>query len=159
MAQKQSNGYLNVQLVGLQFMFLALYILVVVLSLEGGNSLNIAGVKIGEFDIAFILAGIVTQFVFSMYLFIRWNRTSYRIENNHLIVTSGFMTTESRSINLNDLIAPYARQSLLGKYFGYGTVELAIRFSDSPMYLQGVHNPNGFVKTIRQRANANSTLA
>lgn len=146
----QSNGYLNAQLISLQAIFLLIYAVVIALSLEGTTVLSVGGLLIGEFDVAFIMFGIMLQFVFSLVFLARWKNTSYAISDSNLIITSGLFTTDSRAIELKDLVAPHSSQSLLGKYYGYGTVELKVRFGDNPIYLPGVPYPDKFIQNLNQ---------
>jgi uncharacterized membrane protein YdbT with pleckstrin-like domain len=146
----QSNGYLNAQLISLQAIFLLIYAVLIALSPEGTTVLNIGGLLIGEFDVAFIMLGIIMQFAFSLVFLARWKNTSYAISDSNLIITSGLFTTDSRAIDLKDLVAPHSSQSLLGKYYDYGTVELKVRFGDNPIYLPGVPYPDKFIQNLNQ---------
>ncbi|HPD99322.1 PH domain-containing protein [Candidatus Saccharibacteria bacterium] len=146
---KQSKGYLHSQLLGLHVTFIAVYIAIIALSIEGDTVFNIAGLIVGEFDISIILVGFIVQMLFSFVVMNHWSNTMFKITDNAVAITTGIISQHTQTISLDDIVAPQVHQSPLGTYYSYGTITFNVRFSDEPIQLRGVSMPNTFIEDMR----------
>jgi len=87
---------------------------------------------------------IILEFLFILKLFIQWAGTSYLISKKHLIKRIGIINIREEISHFDDIRSITVSQSILGKLFNYGNIELITSASggyQTTLVLAGINNP------------------
>jgi uncharacterized membrane protein YdbT with pleckstrin-like domain len=75
---------------------------------------------------------------------LRWNGTSFTITDQRVILDRGVLSRTSKIIPIDRVQDVSTRQPILGRIFGYGTVEIDAAGSQGAELLDHVPGPNHF---------------
>jgi uncharacterized membrane protein YdbT with pleckstrin-like domain len=78
----------------------------------------------GELRLVVILAGLAVAGLWVIAAWVRWSSTSLTVTDHRVVLESGILNRESKVIPLDRVQDVSTRQSLSGRLFGYGTVEI-----------------------------------
>jgi uncharacterized membrane protein YdbT with pleckstrin-like domain len=95
-----------------------------------------------------ILFVVLVMFVFVDIQFIRWRAESYTITDQRIIIRRGVISHFSRAIGLSRVQDVSTFQALLGRMFGFGTVEIETAGRDGAEVLTYVPRPMEFRNVI-----------
>ena len=118
-------------------------VLLVILVVLGGDVLlrtNLAG----EVRLLLTLLVLALAGAWAIVTWIRWTSTSFTITDQRVILDSGVFSRSSRVIPINRVQDVATRRSLLGRVFGFGTVEIDAAGSQGAERLDHVPAPDHF---------------
>ncbi|MBJ7601074.1 PH domain-containing protein [Candidatus Nephthysia bennettiae] len=78
----------------------------------------------GEVRLLVTLAGLAVAGLWMIVEWVRWSSTSLTVTDHRVVLESGILSRESKVIPLDRIQDVSTRQSLAGRLFGYGTVEI-----------------------------------
>jgi len=90
------------------------------------------------------LAAVAILGWWAIVLWLRWNGTSFTITDQRVILDRGVLSRASKIIPIDRVQDVSTRQSILGRVFGYGTVEIDAAGSQGAERLDHVPAPNHF---------------
>jgi uncharacterized membrane protein YdbT with pleckstrin-like domain len=70
------------------------------------------------------LAGLAVAGLWMIVGWVRWSSTSLTVTDHRVVLESGILSRESKVVPLDRIQDVSTRQSLAGRLFGYGTVEI-----------------------------------
>lgn len=144
---KQSAGYLFVRLLFVQAIFIAFNIFLVLVGDESSIIPHLPILRISYLDILLILFGIVLNFALFLLVFAVWQSIEYRLSSEHLIFRKGLWSFGSESVvSFSSIERTAVRQSIIGRIFNYGNVEVMVNAGNShrALKLNGVPFPHQF---------------
>lgn len=107
-----------------------------------------------EYDLVYYFSVGVFEILLTLYLFFRWYRESYRIDEGGIRHRSGLLIRRETTVQLADVRSVHFSQGLLGKLGKYGTVTLHLKGSPETVALKDVPYPKrcaDIVLAIRRR--------
>lgn len=93
------------------------------------------------------LVKIILEFSFILYLFFEWAGISYIITKKHIIKRVGIMSSREEIFHFDNIRAITVNQSVLGKLFNYGDIELKTSASggyQAALILVSINNPHKY---------------
>jgi uncharacterized membrane protein YdbT with pleckstrin-like domain len=87
-------------------------------------ALNVAISMPGELRLLVTLGGLATAGLWAIVAWVRWSSTSMTVTDHRVVLESGILNRESKVIPLDRVQDVSTRQSLSGRLFGYGEVEI-----------------------------------
>jgi uncharacterized membrane protein YdbT with pleckstrin-like domain len=87
-------------------------------------ALNVAISMPGELRLLVTLGGLASAGLWAIVAWVRWSSTSMTVTDHRVVLESGILNRESKVIPLDRVQDVSTRQSLSGRLFGYGEVEI-----------------------------------
>jgi uncharacterized membrane protein YdbT with pleckstrin-like domain len=103
---------------------LARSLLLPALSVVAVLALTVAVSLPPEVRLLVTLAGLAVAGLWMIVGWVRWSSTSLTVTDHRVVLESGILSRESKVIPLDRIQDVSTRQSLSGRLFGYGTVEI-----------------------------------
>jgi membrane protein YdbS with pleckstrin-like domain len=155
---KQSAGYMFVQLLTIQLIFMIIIAFLVFVQDEPTSLSTLPFFHISTVDIILILLGIIINFILFVVIFAVWQSIEYRISTERLDTRKGIIMVNLQSIKLTDIEDCLTRQGILGKIFNYGTIELYLHDAKKWVRLKGVPFADQFLNQLKTRVLVNRNL-
>jgi len=95
---------------------------------------------------------VIFEFSFILFLFFQWAGTSYFITKKHIIKRVGIMNSREEVFHFDNIRAITVNQSLLGKLFNYGDIELKTSASggyQAALVLVSINNPHKYEAQLK----------
>lgn len=93
---------------------------------------------------------IITKIVFTVIIVYQWLNKRYEIRPGRLVYKKGILTRKDEGFNLTDIDKITYTQSLLGKIFNYGTINLYSSSIDDWFYLNSIPNPERYLELLKK---------
>lgn len=90
------------------------------------------------------LAAVAIFGLWAIVTWLRWNATSYTVTDQRVILDQGVLGRSSKIIPIDRVQDVSTRQSLFGRIFGYGTVEIDAAGARGAEVLEHLPGPNRF---------------
>lgn len=96
----------------------------------------------GEARLLVTLAGLAVAGLWMILGWVRWSSTSLTVTDHRVLLETGILSRESKVIPLDRVQDVATRQSLAGRLFGYGDVEIDAAGATGSELLDHVPNPH-----------------
>ena len=96
----------------------------------------------GEMRLLLTLIGLAVAGFWMIVGWVRWSSISLTVTDHRVLLESGILSRESKVIPLDRVQDVSTRQSLAGRLFGYGTVEIDAAGPTGSELLDQVPNPH-----------------
>jgi uncharacterized membrane protein YdbT with pleckstrin-like domain len=118
---------------------------------------RISGHDIGS--IKAVVGLIIGLFVVAAFLlrYLRWRYTTYILTDRRILLSSGILSRHTESITLDRIQDTATSQSLIGRIFKAGTVEIESAGRDGSERLALIQDPVGFSNTLQAAVEAHRT--
>ena len=97
-----------------------------------------------DYRILAMLAALAVAGLWAIAVYVRWSAASITLTNQRVIFTDGVLSRSSKVIPIDRVQDVSTQQSLLGRAFGYGRVEIDAAGSAGAEVLDHLPDPNGF---------------
>ena len=148
---RQSPIVLVTRLFFLEFIFLAIYLLVrvpkVLISPALPDELFAA---LNSVSVIIFLALSVLQVIFAVFITLSWTNEYYIIRSGDILHRKGTFTLNEETFSLRNVEAFTVDETFWGKIFGYGTIKFFSPVLKTDYYLMNVPNPLELKKTIER---------
>jgi len=99
---------------------------------------------------------LLTYGILAVYDYLRYRNTRLIFREKFLVFETGAFTIRSKEIPYEDILNVRAEQSLIGRWFEYGTVAVIMRYGADTIVFKYVHEPEALRKAIQSRFVASS---
>jgi uncharacterized membrane protein YdbT with pleckstrin-like domain len=83
--------------------------------------------------------------------YLNYKNTKLSFEDKFLVYVSGALTTHSKEIPYEDIKTVRVEQSIIGKYFHYGTVLISMKESLDTITFRYVNDPEAVRKAVQDK--------
>ena len=83
--------------------------------------------------------------------YLNYKNTKLSLEPKFIVYVSGALTTNSKEIPYEDIKSIRVEQSILGKFFNYGSILIVMKESPDSIVFKFVNAPETVRKTIQSR--------
>jgi uncharacterized membrane protein YdbT with pleckstrin-like domain len=97
-----------------------------------------------DYRLIAVLAALAIAGLSAIVVYIRWTAASFMLTNQRVLLTYGVFSRSSKVIPIDRVQDVSTKQSLLGRAFGYGRVEIDAAGSAGAEVLDHMPDPNGF---------------
>ena len=97
-----------------------------------------------DYRILAVLAAVALAGLWSMVVYVRWTAASITLTNQRVILAYGVFSRASKVIPIDRIQDVSTQQSLIGRLFGYGRVEIDAAGSSGAEALDHMPDPDGF---------------
>lgn len=104
-------------------------------------ALGVVGSIPGDLRLALTLLALALAGLWLIVAWIRWSSASLTVTDQRVLLESGILNRTSKVIPLNRIQDVSTRESLLGRLFGYGTVEIDAAGLEGSEVLDHVPSP------------------
>lgn len=106
-----------------------------------------------------VIGLVIGLFVVAAFLlrYLRWRFTTYVLTDKRILLSKGILSRYTESITLDRIQDTATSQSLIGRVFKAGTVEIESAGRDGTERLTLIHDPVGFSNTLQQAVEAHRT--
>lgn len=94
---------------------------------------------------------LLTYGILALYDYLVFRNTRLVFEDKFLTFETGAFTTKSKEIPYEDILNVRAEQSLIGRWFEYGTVTATMKDSTDTIVFKYVHSPEAVRRAIRSK--------
>jgi len=113
---------------------------------EGFNSELVFNVI--AYDTMVIFLVMVFQVILTLYLFLKWFSESYTLKEGYIIHRWGILLIRERRFKLDNVESITYVQSILGRIFQYGTIQIRYPSDERVEQLSAVAYPDQFVGMV-----------
>jgi|SRR5438093_7581302 len=97
-----------------------------------------------DYRLLAVLAAVALAGLSAIVVYIRWTSASFTLTNQRVLLAYGVFSRNSKVIPIDRVQDVSTQQSLLGRAFGYGRVEIDAAGSAGAEVLDHMPDPNGF---------------
>jgi uncharacterized membrane protein YdbT with pleckstrin-like domain len=97
-----------------------------------------------DYRLIAVLAAVAIAGLSAIVVYIRWTAASFTLTNQRVLLNYGVFNRSSKVIPIDRVQDVSTQQSLLGRAFGYGRVEIDAAGSAGAEVLDHMPDPNGF---------------
>lgn len=91
-----------------------------------------------------------TLFILPLADWLNYRNTKLIFEDNFLVFITGAFTTSSKEIPYEDIKNVRVSQSLIGKWFDYGTLDISMKESSDLISFKFVHGPESVRREVQK---------
>jgi len=99
------------------------------------------------------LAGVIVGVVWTAFVFWRWSAQDYIVTNRRVLKVEGILNKHSADSSLEKVNDAVLDQSVIGRMFGYGDLDILTANEDSVDRYKMLHDAPGFKKTMLDQKN------
>ena len=99
------------------------------------------------------LVGVVVGVLWTGFIFWRWSAEDYIVTNRRVLKVEGILNKHSADSSLEKINDAVLDQSVLGRMFGFGDLDILTANEDSVDRYRTLHDPTGFKKTMLDQKN------
>jgi uncharacterized membrane protein YdbT with pleckstrin-like domain len=97
-----------------------------------------------DYRLLAVLAAVALAGLSAIAVYVRWTAASFTLTNQRVLLAYGVFSRTSKVIPIDRVQDVSTQQSLLGRLFGYGRVEIDAAGSAGAEVLDHMPDPNGF---------------
>jgi uncharacterized membrane protein YdbT with pleckstrin-like domain len=97
-----------------------------------------------DYRIIAVLAAVALAGLWAITVYLRWTAASFTLTNQRVLLAYGIVSRSSKVIPIDRVQDVSTRQSLIGRVFGYGRVEIDAAGAAGAEVLDHIPDPDGF---------------
>jgi uncharacterized membrane protein YdbT with pleckstrin-like domain len=97
-----------------------------------------------DYRLIAVLAALTVAGMSAIVVYVRWTAASFTLTDQRVLLSYGVFSRNSKAIPIDRVQDVSTQQSLLGRAFGYGRVEIDAAGSAGAEVLDHMPDPNGF---------------